>query len=87
MFAKVHPPEDVQSGNTGSCHDLVRYLQKESGDGLSFFSHTEQEVSPEKVIGDIDANRSKLSANDAKFYMLSLNPSRPHVRTDTPDRT
>lgn len=76
MFAKVHPPEDVQSGNTGSCHDLVRYLQKESGDGLSFFSHTEQEVSPEKVIGDIDANRSKLSANDAKFYMLSLNPSR-----------
>ena len=76
MFAKVHPPEDVQSGNTASCHDLVRYLQKESGNDLSFFSHTEQDVSPEKVIGDIDANRSKLSANDAKFYMLSLNPSR-----------
>ena len=76
MFAKVHPPEDVQSGNTASCHDLVRYLQKESGDRMSFFSHTEQDVSPEKVIGDIDANRSKLSANDAKFYMLSLNPSR-----------
>ena len=26
MFAKVHPAEDVKSGNTGSCHDLVRYL-------------------------------------------------------------
>ena len=25
MFAKVHPAEDVKSGNTGSCHDLVRY--------------------------------------------------------------
>ena len=23
MFAKVHPAKDVQSGNTGSCHDLV----------------------------------------------------------------
>lgn len=28
MFAKVHPAKDVQSGNTGSCHDLVHYLQK-----------------------------------------------------------
>ena len=31
MFAKVHPAEDVKSGNTGSCHDLVRYLEKETG--------------------------------------------------------
>ena len=30
MFAKVHPAEDVKSGNTGSCHDLVRYLEKET---------------------------------------------------------
>ena len=33
MFAKVHPAEDVKSGNTGSCHDLVRYLEKETGEG------------------------------------------------------
>lgn len=30
MFAKVHPAEDVKSGNTGSCHDLVRYLEVSS---------------------------------------------------------
>lgn len=38
MFAKVHPAEDVKSGNTGSCHDLVRYLEKETGGGTAFFS-------------------------------------------------
>lgn len=50
MFAKVHPAEDVKSGNTGSCHDLVRYLEKETGEGQRFFSHTEQDISPERVI-------------------------------------
>ena len=49
MFAKVHPAEDVKSGNTGSCHDLVRYLEKETGEGQRFFSHTEQDISPERV--------------------------------------
>lgn len=75
MFAKVHPAKDVQSGNTGSCHDLVHYLQKEGDTGLAFFSHTDNDVSPEKVITDIDGNRSKLGSDEAKFYMLSLNPS------------
>ena len=75
MFAKVHPAKDVQSGNTGSCHDLVHYLQKEGDTGLAFFSHTDNNVSPEKVITDIDGNRSKLGSDEAKFYMLSLNPS------------
>ena len=75
MFAKVHPVEDVKSGNTGSCHDLVRYLEKETGEGQRFFSHTEQDISPERVIMDIDGNKKALGANDAKFFMLSLNPS------------
>lgn len=75
MFAKVHPAKDVQSGNTGSCHDLVHYLQKEGDTGLAFFSHTDNDVSPEKVITNIDGNRSKLGSDEAKFYMLSLNPS------------
>ena len=55
MFAKVHPAKDVQSGNTGSCHDLVHYLQKEGDTGLAFFSHTDNDVSPEKVI-TVDTN-------------------------------
>lgn len=75
MFAKVHPAEDVKSGNTGSCHDLVRYLEKETGEGQRFFSHTEQDISPERVIMYIDGNKKALGANDAKFFMLSLNPS------------
>ncbi len=73
MFAKVHPAEDVKSGNTGSCHDLVRYLEKETGRD-SVFSPI-RDISPERVIMDIDGNKKALGANDAKFFMLSLNPS------------
>lgn len=75
MFARVHPPEDVKSGNTGSCQDLAEYLDKEAGEGLRFFSHSEDNVSLENVIINIDNNKKALGANDAKFFMLSLNPS------------
>lgn len=75
MFARVHPPEDVKSGNTGSCQDLADYLSKEEGEGLHFFSHTEKEVPVENVIINIDNNRKALGKDDAKFFMLSLNPS------------
>ena len=53
----------------------MRYLEKETGEGQRFFSHTEQDISPERVIMDIDGNKKALGANDAKFFMLSLNPS------------
>ncbi len=75
MFAIVHPPSDVQDGNAGSCRALAQYLDKEAGEGLRFFSHTEQNISVEQVIASIDTNKQKLGADDAKFFMLSLNPS------------
>lgn len=75
MFARVHPPEDVKSGNTGSCQDLAKYLDKEAGEGLRFFSHTEDKVTVEDVIINIDNNKKALGQADAKFFMLSLNPS------------
>ena len=54
---------------------VAQYLEKETGEGQRFFSHTEQDISPERVIMDIDGNKKALGANDAKFFMLSLNPS------------
>lgn len=80
MFAKVHPAEDVQSGNRGSCTDLARYLEKEGGEGQTFFSHTENNVSGEDVIINIDHNKKGLKSDDAKFFMLSLNPSESEQR-------
>lgn len=80
MFARVHPAEDVQSGNKGSCTDLARYLEKEAGEGHRFFSHTENEVSPGEVIYKIDHNKKGLTNDDAKFFMLSLNPSEAEQR-------
>lgn len=75
MFAKVHPADDVQNGNAASCRALAEYLDKETGEGLRFFSHAEQNVSLEKVVDRIDGNKKALGADDAKFFMLSLNPS------------
>lgn len=75
MFAKVHPADDVQNGNAASCRALAEYLDKETGEGLRFFSHAEQNVSLENVVDRIDGNKKALGADDAKFFMLSLNPS------------
>lgn len=75
MFAKVHPPEDVKAGNTGSCRALAEYLDKEAGKELKFFSHAEEDVPIEDVVNSIDHNKKALGAGDAKFFMLSLNPS------------
>lgn len=80
MFAKVHPPSEIKSGNAGSCHDLAVYLDKEEGEEQAFFSHTEDHVMPEEVIISIDNNRQGLLKTDAKFYMLSLNPSEAEQR-------
>lgn len=80
MFAKVHPPGDVKSGNKASCHDLTRYLEKEAGEGKRFFSHTANSVTSEEVIMSIDNNVRALGREDAKFYMLSLDPSEAEQR-------
>lgn len=75
MFAIVHPPGDVKGGNKGSCYDLAIYLSKEQGRGQNFFSHTEDNVTVEDVIININNNKKAIGKDEAKFYMLSLNPS------------
>lgn len=80
MFARVHPPSDVKGGNTGSCYDLATYLSKEQGEGQSFFSHTEDRVTTEEVIININNNKKAIGKDEAKFYMVSLNPSEAEQR-------
>lgn len=73
MFVRVHNSRDVRGGNKGSCFTLANYLSKE---GKSFFTHNDgEEVDTLEVIDRIDQNKSKLGSEDAKFYMLSINPS------------
>ena len=77
MFVRVHSNKEVRGGNTGSCFALVNYLSKEGGD---FFSHTQGDsFDMFQVMEQIDNNKSKLGSEDAKFYMLSINPSQEEL--------
>lgn len=82
MFIRIHTPKTVQSGNSGSCKDLVNYLEKENElegtklqDQEFFFSYDNERVGSNEAIHRIDKNVAKLGKKDAKFYMLSINPS------------
>jgi len=75
MFARVHKASETKGGNKGSCTDLASYLDKGKDNDLKFFSHSENDISVHNVINSIDNNKFKLSKEDAKFYMLTLNPS------------
>lgn len=78
MFIKFSKSE--KGDNKGSVAALVNYLTKEDkGKDYSeqehFFSHSEDRIGIGRIIQRIDGNRKKLGKNDAKFYMLTLNPT------------
>lgn len=82
MFIRIHHPKKTQSGNSGSCSLLVNYLEKENEqDDMClenqeyFFTHDSDMISSNEVINRIDKNVAKLSKNEARFYMISINPS------------
>ena len=71
---------EKKTGNKGSVRTLVEYLEKENKgkellDHEMFFDHTHNHVSMYDVIDQIDGNKRKLGAKDAKFYMLVISPS------------
>ena len=77
MYVKIHRSAE----NKGSCKDLVTYLEKENR-GINnpiekehFFSHTDDQVSAHKVELLIDSNKKGLKKDEAKFFMLTVNPS------------
>ncbi len=82
MYIRIHQSKDYQTGNTGSCSGLISYLEKENEvDGLEledrrlFFDQNQEQVSSFDAITRIDKNVAKLSKNEARFYMISINPS------------
>ncbi|MBO0322157.1 mobilization protein [Muricauda sp. CAU 1633] len=68
----------------GSSRDLVNYLEKENEgkapeDQELFFNQTENNIDTERVITEIDANTSKLSKRDPKFYSIMVSPSQAEL--------
>lgn len=82
-YVKIGTSE--KGNNKGSCLKLVNYLDKENKeknieDKEHFFSREEEMIPRYKVIDHIDSNRGQLGKNDAKFYMLTVNPSSEELK-------
>jgi len=77
----------------GSSGDFVNYLEKENeGKALEdqelFFNQTENNIDAERVIAEIDANTTKLSKRDPKFYSIMVSPSQAELKHigDSPEK-
>ncbi len=79
MHIKIQGGGERRYANTGSCSDLISYLEHEdfkriiSGDKPEpFFSHFDDSVSANEIIRQIDNNRQKLCRKDAKFFVITV---------------
>ncbi|MDC6367197.1 MULTISPECIES: MobB family relaxase [Flavobacteriaceae] len=84
MVVKIHNPKHTLGKNQGSCGDLVEYLDKENRDVPEmehehFFNHDGEHFSAAVVEREIDNNKGKLSSEETKFYMLTVNPSKAEL--------
>lgn len=73
-----------KASNRGSCTKLANYLEKENIEKSDtekrlFFSHSEDKVSVDKVIQQIDNNKRKLGKNDSKYFLLNVSPSQKEL--------
>ena len=82
MYTKVIQPKihgKTTFDNTGSCLQLVNYLNKENEnadleDLELFFNHTQDEYTSDQVVSSIDNNKKGLAKNRAKFHSLVIAP-------------
>ena len=84
MYIAITPQKLGQS-YSNSTADYVAYLEKEN-EGLDqehqehFFNQTEDRISPDTVISDIDANTAKLKKTEPKFYSIVVSPSQRELK-------
>jgi hypothetical protein len=78
---------DSETGNnTGSCGQLVSYLEKENHNLLKdehqselWFNNSRLDILPQKVRVSIDNNIAKLGKSDAKFFLINISPSQKEI--------
>ncbi len=78
MYVKIHKPADY-FGNRGSSGQLIAYLEKENPgkeavEQEQFFDHCQDQVPAHIAELVLDTNHKGLSADESKFYMITLNP-------------
>lgn len=74
--------------NTGTSYGVVAYLRHEDKELLKqnrvvepFFSYDEDFVPHSEVVESLDSNKEKLSRSDAKFFVLTVSPSKEEILT------
>ena len=71
--------------NKGSVGKLTNYLKKEDrqmekvGKREFYFDHERTDITKNEVDKHIDTNRQGLKKKDAKFYMITINPSKEEL--------
>ena len=80
-------PQKLGANYSQSAADYVDYLEKENQlpgieekDQELFFNQKEDEISPEIVVKEIDANTAKLEKMEPKFYSITVNPSQYELK-------
>lgn len=73
-------PQALGGNYTMSSADFVSYLEKENrelapGEKEYFFNQYNDQLDPEEVVREIDANTAKLQKSEPRFYSITLNPS------------
>lgn len=82
MHVKIQGGGDGKYSNSGSCSNVVSYLEHEDFERIqnnekveTFFSHHNDKVDPNFIIDSIDNNRKKLCKDDAKFFVITISLS------------
>ena len=83
MYVKIQ--NSGKGGNSGSSSAYVSYLEKENdhkpeNEKEHFFSHENDNVKAFEVVDSIDNNRKKLGKDEAKFYSVTISPSKEELK-------
>lgn len=81
MFINITKSET--GTNTGSCGQLVNYLEKENRlepkDKERWFNNNSKDILPHIVRTSIDVNIAKLCKSDSKLYLINISPSQKEL--------
>ncbi|MEE9361361.1 MAG: MobB family relaxase [Cellulophaga sp.] len=89
MIIRIHSPDSI-SKNAGGSSNLIEYLEKENRniDALEheyFFNNHKENIDASTAERMLDGNKGRLSKEETKFYMLTVNPSErelTHINND-----
>lgn len=89
MYITISPQKLGDQYST-SVSDFVDYLEKENTDRLPeqkelFFNQTNEHITSDEVVSEIDTNTAKLKTTEPRYYSLTINPSKrelQHIQND-----